>query len=350
MTYRKQTGMTKRRLAAIAAAALFAAGALCLYWLWAAGQVRTAIAQWSAAQRAAGYQVSYNGPELGGFPVRLAVRLAAPRIAAPHGWRWSGAAIAGEAAFWQPLLLRLALPLRQELVAVWRGHERRLSLDAGRADGEVRLDGAGQAVAAAVEMFDVTVREAPGQEMADWTAHAVHMRQQITRPRPSAGQDALMHLEGTLADLTVPRPPPLFPDTIDRLAYAADLIGTVPPGEPAAALAAWRDGGGLLQVRNLTLAWGTLDVRADGTVALDDMLRPQGAFSAHIAGLPEMLDALVAQGGMQPGAAAALRIAVLAFAEGRDRSGRPIVRVPVTLQDGTVFLGPVAVARLAPVL
>ena len=343
--------MTKRRfILAAAAATIVAAGVLALYWLWAAGQVRTAIAHWSAAQRAAGYQVAYDGPEIGGFPVRLAVRLESPRIAAPQGWRWSGAAVTGEAAFWQPLLLRLALPRRQELVAVWRGHERRLRLDAGRADGEVRLDGAGQAVAAAVEMFDVTVREAPGQEAAGWTARAGHMRHEIARQAPSPGQEAHMRLEGTLADLMVVQMPPPFPDTIDRLAYAADLVGTIPAGEPAAALAAWRDGGGVVQVSNLTFVWGPLDVRADGTAALDEALRPQGAFSARIAGLPELLDALVAQGGMQPAAAAALRIAVLTFAEGRDGNGRPIVRVPVTLQDGTVFLGPVAVARLDPVL
>jgi len=327
-----------------AAAAIVAAGALAGYWVWAAGQVRTAIAEWSDAQRAAGYRIVYDGPKVSGFPVRLLVRLAAPRIAAPQGWRWSGAAITGQAAFWQPLSLRLALPLRQELVAIWRGHERTLSLQAARADGLVRLDSRGQA-AATVEMADVTLREAAG-----WSARVGHMRHEITRPPTAPGEQPHTHLEGTIADLTLAQVPPPFPATIDRLAYAADLTGTLPPGAPAAALAAWRDGGGLLEVTNLTLVWGPLDVRADGTVTLDEALRPQGAFSAHIAGLPELLEALVAQGMMQPGAAAALRIAVLTLSEGRDGSGRPNVRLPVTLQDGTVFLGPVALARVEPVL
>jgi hypothetical protein len=338
--------MTKRNvILAIAIAAVIAAGALAGYWLWAAGQVRTAIAEWSDAQRAAGYAIAYGGPDIGGFPVRLSVHFAAPRVTAPQGWHWSGAAIAGQAAFWQPLSLRLALPLRQELVTVWRGLERTLSLQSARADGLVRLDGRGRAVAATVEMAEVTLREAAG-----WSARIGHMRHDISRPSAAPEDQPHTRLEGTIADLTLTQAPPPLPATIDRLAYAADLTGTLPPGEPAAALAAWRDGGGLLQVTNLTLIWGPLDVRADGTVALDALLRPEGAFAAHIAGLPEMLEALVARGIMLPGAAAALRIAVLTLSEGRDGSGRPTVRLPVTLQDGTIFLGPVALARVDPVL
>ena len=338
--------MRKRRLIlAIAAAAIIAAGALAGYWVWAAGQVHTAIAEWSDTQRTAGYHIAYGGPDISGFPVRLSVRITAPRIAAPQGWRWSGAAITGQAAFWQPLSLHLALPLGQELVTVWRGLERSLSLQAARADSLVRLDNRGQAVAATVEMAEVTLREAAG-----WSARIGHMRHEITRPSATMGAQPHTRLEGTIADLTLMQAPPPFPATIDRLAYAADLIGTLPPGEPAAVLATWRDGGGLLQVTNLTMIWGPLDVRADGTVSLDALLRPQGAFAARIAGLPEMLDALVARGVMQPGAAAALRIAVLTLSEGRDERGRLIVRLPVTLQDGTVFLGPVALARVDPVL
>jgi len=336
--------MGKRKIVLTASAVVvLAVTALAIYWVWAAGQVRTAIAQWAETQRAEGYEVTYAGPEVRGFPIRLAVRLDEPHIAAPHGWRWSGAAIAGEAAFWQPLLLRLTLPRQQELTAVWRGHERALQLEAARADGVVRFDTRGQAVAAAVDMTDVTVREASGGSL-----RADRLRHEVTRPSDGS---AHLQLRGHIENLILPEPPPSpFPGTVERLTYSADLIGVIPAGEPAAALAAWRDAGGLLEVTDFSLTWGPLDVRADGTAALDEALRPQGAFSARIAGLPEMLDALVAQGAMKPGAAAALRLAVLTLADGRDGNGRPIVRLPVTLQDGRVFLGPAPLARLDPVL
>lgn len=336
--------MGKRKIAlAASAVVVLAVTALAIYWIWAAGQVRTAIAQWAETQRAEGYEVAYAGPEVRGFPIRLTVRLDEPRIATPHGWRWSGAAIAGEAAFWQPLLLRLTLPSQQELVAVWRGHERTLQLEAARADGMVRFDTRGQAVAATVDMADVTVREASGGSV-----RASRLYHEVTRPPDG---DSRVQVRGEIDDLTLPEAPPSpFPETVERLAYRADLIGAIPAGEPAAALAAWRDAGGLLEVTDLSLTWGPLHVRADGTAALDEALRPQGAFAARIAGLPEMLDALVAQRLMEPGAAAALRLAVLTLAEGHDANGRPIVRLPVTLQDGHVFLGPAPLARLDPVL
>lgn len=338
----------RRRHLALAAGTLvvLAAAVLALYWIWAAGQVRTAIARWAETQRAAGYDIAYDGPDIRGFPIRLAVRLDAPRIAAPEGWRWSGAAIGGTAAFWQPLRLRLALPRRQQLAAVWRGREWTVQLDAARADGEVRFDTRGAAVAASLDLADVTLRDAAGGRL-----RAARLRHQVTRPRPAPDGAAHLLLQGEIDDLVLPGTPPSpFPETIRRLAYSADMTGVIPPGEPAAALAAWRDAGGLLEVTDVQLTWGPLDVRANGTATLDEALRPQGAFSARIAGLPEMLDTAVAQGIMQPGAAAALRLAVLTLAEARDATGRPIVRLPVTLQDGRVFLGPAPLGRLDPVL
>lgn len=338
-------GKRKLALAAIAVVALTAV-ALATYWIWAAGQVRNAIGQWAETQRAAGYEIAYQGPDVRGFPVRLTVRLDAPRIAAPRSWRWSGGAITGKAAFWQPLLFRLALPRQQELVGIWRGYERTLHLEAARAEGSVRFDTRGQAVAATLEAADVTVRESAGGAV-----HAARVHHEAIRPPATANGATHLLLRGEIDDLTLAvAPPSPFPETIDRLAYSADLVGAIPPGEPAAALAAWRDAGGLLEVTDLALIWGPLDVRADGTLTLDTLLRPQGAFSARIAGLPELLDAAVAHGMMQPGTAAALNFAVLTLAEGRDATGRPIVRLPVTLQDGRVFLGPAPLGRLDPVL
>jgi len=350
-TLRKGHELNKRKLTlATVAGAVLIAVALAGYWFWAAGQVRAAIVQWAEAQRAAGYDVTYEGPDISGFPVRLTVRLDAPGIAAPESWRWSGGAIAGEAAFWQPLLLRLALPLQQELTATWRGYERTVRLEAERVDGTVRFDTRGRTEAATLEATDVTIQEAGGVSV-----RIARLRHDVSRPPPTAAPlaDGTTHLllRGEIDELTLTEAPPApFPETIDRLAYNADLVGAIPSGEPAPALAAWRDAGGVLNVTDLVLIWGPLDVRADGTLALDKLLRLQGAFSARIAGLPEMLDAAVAQGLMQPGAAAALRLAVLTLADGRDATGRPIVRLPVTLQDGRVFLGPAPLGRLDPVL
>ena len=46
----------------------------------------------------------------------------------------------------------------------------------------------------------------------------------------------------------------------------------------------------------------------------------------------------------------ALKLTALTLASGNDSDGRAAVELPITLQDGLFYLGPVALFRLAPVL
>lgn len=329
-------------------AVLIGVGVWGLYWLWAADQAETAITRWADAQRAEGYEVAFDGPHIGGFPGRLSVRLGAPRIASPRGWRWSGGTVAGEADLWAPRTLRLELPRRQDLSATWRGQERSLSVEAGEARGVVRLDLRGRVEAATLDLADVTVREAGGG-----AAHAEALRYElVTRPpRPGGPGDWTLEITGQVSGLALAGAGggPLG-DTLERLALEATMIGLVPAGEPAEALAAWRDRGGALVVESLDLLWGPLAVRARGRAALDAALRPAGGFDARIRGLPEVVDVLAAQGAIEPGAALALRMSVFALSRPGEDDGRPVVNLPVTLRDGLLYLGPVAVFSVGPVL
>jgi hypothetical protein len=328
--------------------ALLGFGGLAGYWFWAADRIETAIALWAEEQRARGYQIAYRGPELGGFPVRLAVGFSEPRVTAPQGWRWSGGAIAGEAAFWEPRTLRLELPRQQTLSAAWRGQRRELALSAAAARGLVHLGRDGRLEAATVEMEDLALSAAGGA-----TTRAETLRYRLTRRPPTmeGTDDWSLLLGGETRGIALPagiRTP--FGPRVERLAFDAALFGAIPKGDPAAALAHWRDAGGLVEVRDLALAWGPLDATASGTTTLDQRLRPQGAFSAKIRGLPETIEALVGQGLIEPGAAFALKLTAMALATRNGANGAPVVELPITLQDGLFYLGPVALFRLAPVL
>ncbi len=345
--------MFLRRLTrAVLALALLAFGGLAAYWFWAADRVEAAIAQWTEAQRARGYQIAYRGPELSGFPVRLAVGLSEPRVAAPQGWRWSGAAITGQAAFWEPRTLRLDLPLEQTLSAEWRGYRRELALRAAAARGLIHLGRDGWLEAATLELERVVLTEAGGG-----TLRAETLRYQLTRRPPTleGTDDWTLLLGGEARGIALPEgvTSPFGP-RVERLAFDATLIGVipgvVPGGAPAAALARWRDSGGLVEVRDLALVWGPLDVTASGTATLDPQLRPQGAFTARIRRLPEVLDALAGYGLIEPGVALALKLTAMTLATRNGATGRPEVELPITLQDGLFYLGPVALFRLAPVL
>ncbi len=335
-------------LAGLGLVLLLGAG-LALSWLWAAEQLSAAIAQWTEAQRARGYQVAYRGPDIGGFPATLSVRFAEPRLSAPQGWRWSGGAIAGEAAVWQPRTLHLDLPRRQRLSATWRGHRRDFSLAAEAARGRIRLGREGRLRAATVEMDRPALEDGDGA-----TTRADYLRYTLVRrpPRPQERDAWTLFLSGETRGLVLPDGAPNpFEARVEQLSFDATLVGLIPrAAPPAQALARWRDGGGVLEVNQLRLAWGPLDVRADGTAALDQRFRPQGVFAARIRGLPEALDALSARGLIEPGVALALKLSALSLAAEQDAAGRPVVELPITLQDGLVYLGPVAVFPLAPVL
>ncbi len=349
--------MILRRLTrAVLGLALLAFGGLAGYWFWAAGQVEAAIALWTEEQRARGYEIAYRGPELSGFPVRLAVGFSEPRVSAPQGWRWSGAAIAGEAAFWEPLTLRLDLPLEQTLSAEWRGLRRELALGAARARGLVHLGRDGRLDAATLEMERVVLSEAGGGVL-----RAETLRYELTRRPPALEGNAeeTLLLAGEARGIALPegvRSP--FGPRVERLAFEATLVGAIsktapgaaPGGDPAQALAAWRDSGGLVEVRDLSLVWGPLDVDASGTATLDPELRPQGAFTARVRGISEVLDALVEGNMIEPGVAFALKLTALTLAGGAGGDGRAVVELPITLQDGLFYLGPVALFRFAPVL
>ena len=345
--------MFLRRLTrAVLGLALLAFGGLAAYWFWAADRVEAAIALWTEEQRARGYQIAYRGPELSGFPLRLAVGFSEPRVAAPQGWRWSGAAITGQAAFWDPWTLRLELPLEQTLSAEWRGQRRELALRAAAARGLIHLGRDGRLEAATLEMERVVLTEAGGG-----TLRAETLRSQLTRRPPTleGSDEATLLLAGETRGITLPegiRSP--FGPRVERLAFEATLIGLIPGGTPggeqAAALARWRDSGGLVEVQDLALVWGPLDATASGTATLDQLFRPQGAFAARIRGLPEIVEALAGQGLIEPGVALALKLAAMTLATRNGATARPEVALPITLQDGLFYLGPAALFRLAPVL
>ena len=62
------------------------------------------------------------------------------------------------------------------------------------------------------------------------------------------------------------------------------------------------------------------------------------------------MDVLKKRGVIENGAAFALKTAAFALAQSEAGSGRPVVALPVTLRDGLVYLGPVAIFRIGSVL
>jgi hypothetical protein len=134
---------------------------------------------------------------------------------------------------------------------------------------------------------------------------------------------------------------------IASLTLQGALDGPVPRahtlGERAAA---WRDGGGTLEIQHLAVNWGPLDLTASATLALDEQQQPMGTGSARVIGYAETLDALASHGVISKSAATAAKAVLSLLAHSPEDGGPPDVEVPLTLQYRTLSMRQVPLLRL----
>ena len=104
--------------------------------------------------------------------------------------------------------------------------------------------------------------------------------------------------------------------------------------------------GGTVEVQWLQAVWGALDLRTVGTAALDDELRPLAAMTADIRGFAEALQALAAAGVISTATARTGSMALGLIAKPSSDGSPSVLTVPLTAQDGGLYLGPVRLTRL----
>ncbi len=349
--------MTRRRLAVVAVLAALPALYAC-YWMVAADGLRRGLFVWADDRRAEGWAVAFDEPSVGGFPLRLRTELRNVRLAPPDGWwRWRGPPVRAETRPWRPRIVRLAFPGDHRLALAGRGRPRelRLRFGAARATARFRANGAVAGLSARINRIE-----------ADDGIRIGSLRWSFAAPRPGAAPDAGPGPKPSGARLALSasrfehpgleRREFVLPGRIDRplppidrldaeLALIGDLdIEAAGIGRAAAALAAWRDAGGTIELDRLRVVWPPLTLEADGAFALDGALQPIGAMSARLRGYEEAIDALVEAGRLRASAALAARV-VLGQGARRAPDGESSAALPLTLQDRRFSIGPI---RLPP--
>lgn len=316
-----------------------------LYWWIAIRNLEHGFADWEAQTRAAGWSEQHGTPMRGGWP--LAATLIVPTMSLARGGPDSPGRQAWNA---DRLVLRvaLALPGRLEIEAAGR---QRLRL-AGTAEVPVSADrlrlvlplGAGPWPGFA----DVTADNLHAETPVGGDAGVKSLRLHLDfRPEAQSGEPAVAF---SLQAETISPPSgiarPLGP-RIANLEMNGALNGPVPVGRTLAEqAAAWRDGGGSLEIRHLAVVWGPLDLTATATLALDDQLQPMGAGSARLVGYAETLDALAAHAAISRSAATATKAVLSLMAHNPEDGSPPDVEVPLTLQYRTLSMRQVPLVRL----
>ncbi len=326
----------------VAATVVVAAALYSGYWNYVAAELRAGIEQWATERRADGLEVSYGALLISGFPLHLTAAMASPEMAAPkekNPWTWKGPALVLTARPWRLTRFKVEAPGLHQLSLIGVAGTEDYFIDAVTLRAKVRY-GRGAAEKIRLSVRDLVVRDGADQDIAVLEAAEVL----IERPGPVVTVDA----EGLLA------PRALIPGLgrkTARLGFKAEATGDFPDiAQPASVngeiMARWRDSGGTLEVRRLDLNHGPLTVSGDGTLALDKAMQPIGSFTFRVDGHMQALDRLREAGLIKAHNHGLTRLVLTALAAKQGTEGAPGLKLPLTIQDRRVFVGPVPLAAL----
>jgi hypothetical protein len=291
--------MRRMALAAATAVAL-AALAVMGAWFLAARQMQADLAGWTERQRAGGALFSHGEIAIGGFPFRLDVTVPSPSLASADGRRrWGGPAIHATAPLWRPERLDYEASGRHRYRFTGSdGAAREIVFDLFAARGSVELD-QGLIRLAGLSADKARISgTAPGEIVAEALAAEFLLEPERTADLTQAS--ASLGLSARSLAFLGEGAPRAAAEPVRSLEVRLALTGPLPWGLPPGALARWRNAGGTLELRRIALAWSGLTVEGDGTLALDDRMRPEGALTVRVAGLQPTLQKLTAEGVLTP--------------------------------------------------
>lgn len=298
---------------------------------------------WAEARRAQGWQVAHGTPRPGGWPLAATLTLPAPRLALPGGGtEWQAEALTLRVSLLQLGTLRAEAEGRQSLrlgaltLPFAADHlSATLPLEAGMAPDRAELQASQLRLGAGAE----------GTTVDAASARLLHAANAVE------GEPALtlaVALEGVMLPVAAPLAAALG-RPVQAATLEAALTGPLPGPRPLATRAAeWRDAGGALEIRALTLRWGEVAASAAATLALDAALQPMGAGTLRIAGAPRVLEALTGAGLVPPRSAAVAGSVLPLLSRPDPETGRPTLEVPLTLENRTLSAARLPLTRLPP--
>jgi len=348
--------MSRTRIVAFAIVAALAIAAYAGWWLHAASLVHQAIDGWAEAHRAQGWQVELDDVTVQGFPFRL--QAVAPRFAVgrdmPVRWRWAGPRLSASVPPWGSHEVTISFPGAHTVEFDASDGRKTIPLKTDKANGAVHVadDGKITLVTVALGPTQADLPDLGTAKLAklDLAVGAPAMPATPAASDPRAPEVGRVTLGADGIELPEKAAPALGP-RIAHVEFDLVLRGAIPAARTEAALQAWREAGGTLDLAKLRLHWGDFQAEAEGSGALDSALQPQAALTARAWGVAAAIDALVAAGGVRPRDGAMAKVVLHGMAKPGTTPGvPPEIEIPLTLQDRKLFLGPVPIARMAPVV
>ncbi|MFP7569685.1 DUF2125 domain-containing protein [Marivita sp. S2033] len=320
----------KRLFAAILVATL----GYCAWWFYAAHTMRVSVENWFQAQRDQGWTAEYQDLEIRGFPNRTDLTVTGPLLRSPdgqHGW---------QAPFFQVLSLSYN---HAHVIVAWADTQ---TLFTPSGEVSVGSDGLRASVVREHTQFLRSNVEASvlNLTLPDHSIALAGVNAALHKVEPS---DASYRLALTVDGIALPDLPNsggLAPESLSNL--RADTVVTLSgplngSANPAARLTH-------LAVRHSEISYGALTLRITGDADIDPLGYPTGTVTIKADNWRESLNAAREKGDLPPALSDGV-IDMLTLLSGLSGS-RDALDVTLGLTSGAVFLGPLKIGQLPPLL
>lgn len=316
------------------------------FWWWSAGELKQQLTRWQAVQREQGRDFGFESATVSGYPAHLRLRLEQPHLTGRGGWRWEAPAVHAEAAFLDLRTITATFSGTHELYPPESSGAAELQLAVGAGQGRFLLDDRGAVASGRLQLQRLALAGHPDGPSSlrrldlAWGTLA-------GEEEPPA-REALLPFFLAMEDWDLPGAlaPPLG-RRIDLLEAQGRVEGTVPLAPPEEALPAWAAEGGTTELEHMALQWGPLSLAGDASVTLDERNRVLGAGTARIRGFERTLDALH-DGDVIAEDIARLGAMGLRALSQEDSDGRRVIEVPLSAQEGLLYVGPLPLMPLLP--
>jgi hypothetical protein len=312
-----------------------------------ADMVRERIAGFAREAAAGGGSFATSSIKVTGFPFAFDAEVLGVRVTGrtPRGiWEWQADRVRARLSPWRSGDVGFDLAGNHKLRFRLGRQPLDLDITAESAPGDfiAARDGAPGIFKVAAERL--VIREAVSGQRVDAEKGSLQIFR-FLRAKTAADTSAGVILD--LSALTLPREADkLLGRKVAHLKAELQVLGDLPLPLERPALARWRRDGGVLEIKNVDLAWGPAKLSGNGTLSLDDGLQPEASLAARITGHEKTMDALVAAGVVRENVARGVKLVLDMMARRPTPGEEAEIRLPLSIQGRMIYVGPARLARL----
>ena len=321
-----------------------------IFWFFAALTGESLVNTWIEKRHLQGIEVSHEKINYSGFPFLIRVTLKSPEVrSSANRLIFTSQSVSLEYRPWNFNTLRIEANGSQKLSNIINNFSQNVTMKTKSIESVLKFGDDEQLTTASIVAKGIRVVDTHRGILLE-TKNLYTDIEFPDRP-PLTYKETAFRLKAFLKDIVLPKlEVPLFGKTIDSIRIKADFLGPVTIYAFPETLHAWRQAGGTLELSRLRLVWKALDMRANGTLALDKGMRPIGALTADIRGFDEALSALADAGLIRLKMLPASRVTLNLLAKTDENDGRRVLTVPMTAQNGAFFVGPIKLTNLPAIV